>query len=62
MLADSNYLAIGMGGEGPALRVDETLNQGRTYRSETYENDALTGEESLLQNEFEVQDFEAYIF
>lgn len=33
MLADSSYLAIGMGGEGPALRVDETLNQGRTYRS-----------------------------
>lgn len=26
MLADLNYIAIGMGGDGPALRVDETLS------------------------------------
>ena len=61
MLADLNYLAIGMGGDGPALRVDETLSTGRSYKCLAYENENLMGKGNL-KNEFEVQDFEAFIF
>jgi len=48
MLADLNYLAIGMGGDGPALRVDMELKTGRSYRSLTYDNDVLTGKDGAL--------------
>lgn len=56
MLADINYLAIGMGGEGPALRLDEKLQYGKSYRSLTYENEILTckAEDDFKKNEFEV--------
>lgn len=37
-----DYFLIGMGDKGPALRVDEQLKIGRSYKSETFQNDPLT--------------------
>jgi len=37
-----DYLAIGSGDKGPALRIDETLKVGRSYQSETFQNEPLT--------------------
>ena len=55
MLADFDYLAIGMEEEGPALRLDDKLKNGKSYRSLTYENDLLTCKiEGFKRNEFEV--------
>jgi len=62
MLADLNYLAIGMGGDGPALRVDETLSTGWSYKCVTYDNQVLIDVADKFKNEFQVQDFEAFIF
>lgn len=62
MLADLDYLAIGMGGEGPAIRIDEKLQYGKSYRSETYNNNVLTCKKGAMGHDFEVQDLEAYLF
>lgn len=50
-----------MEGEGPAIRLDELLKFGKTYRSETYDNEVLTYRDDYLRNEFEILDMEAYI-
>lgn len=47
--------------EGPAIRLDEQLKFGKTYRSETYDNDVLTYKDDYLRNEFEIADLEVYI-
>lgn len=56
MLADVHYLAFGMGGEGPALRLDEQFKNGKSYNSLTYANDLLTckPEDDFRRHEFEV--------
>uniref|UniRef100_A0A7S1PIT7 Rab-GAP TBC domain-containing protein n=1 Tax=Percolomonas cosmopolitus TaxID=63605 RepID=A0A7S1PIT7_9EUKA len=41
VLGRNDSLSFGGAGEGPALRVDDTLNEGVTYRSETFDNDPL---------------------
>lgn len=56
-----DYLTVGMEGEGPAIRLDELLKFGKTYRSETYDNDVLTYRDGYLRYEFEILDMEAYI-
>lgn len=36
-------MAIGAGGDGPAIRLDELLKTGRSYKSATFENKVLSG-------------------
>ena len=41
MLCEYDYMTVGVKGEigdGPALRFDDTLKVGRSYKSETFEN------------------------
>jgi hypothetical protein len=52
------YIAIGFGDEGPALRVDDRLKQGRTYKSETFGNIPLTQSTSALATDFIVAKLE----
>jgi len=39
MICNSRYLSIGAGGDGPAIRIDDDLLNGHSYRSKTYENE-----------------------
>ena len=61
LLCKFDYLTVGMLNEGPAIRLDEKLKFGKTYRSETYDNDVLTYKDDYLRNEFEIADLEVYI-
>jgi hypothetical protein len=62
MLCDLDYIAIGAEGEGPALRFDDKLEHGKSYKSFTFNNEPLTCKtEGFKKNEFVVQDMEVYI-
>lgn len=37
-----DYLQIGGGGDGPAIHLNDTLQEGQTNASETFGNDILT--------------------
>ena len=55
-------MTVGANGEGPALRLDDKLQTGRSYHSETFDNDLLTQEtEGAFKDTFTVQDLEVFI-
>ena len=58
VLFADNYFAVGFGDEGPALRVDDKLKQGRTYKSETFGNIPLTQGKGPLATDFVVAKLE----
>ena len=52
-LFENDYLCIGFGGKGPAIRADDQLRKGRTYESETFLNEPL-----VPSNDFEIANVE----
>ena len=62
LMAALDYMAVGAGGKGPALRIDDLLKDGNTYVSDTFENKLLHGRtEGKFLNDFKVQDLEMFI-
>lgn len=64
MLCEYDYMCLGIkgdDGDGPALRFDDTLKVGRSYKSETFANQILTSKEGPLASDFEILEFEFYI-
>ena len=62
MLCEPTYLTIGANGQGPAIRFDEKLETGRSYSSETFQNDILTLEtEGAFKDTFKIDELEVYI-
>ena len=62
MLCEPTYLTIGANGQGPAIRFDEKLETGRSYCSETFQNDILTLEtEGAFKDTFRIDELEVYI-
>ena len=60
-LFKNEYFTIGSGGEGPALRIDESLTSGKSYDCETFGSTCLTDGVGFKANEFQVEDFELYL-
>lgn len=54
----ADYFTIGMEGGGPALRIDDKLKIGRTYQSDTFDNEPLTQTEGSTANDFKIIKFE----
>lgn len=44
MYCEYKCLTIGSGGDGPAIRLDETLTNGRTSACDTFNNPILVNE------------------
>jgi len=57
-MVSNNCLSVGGGGEGPGLWLDEELNEGHSYRSETFQNEPL----DEGRTEFWVKRVEAFGF
>jgi len=47
MLCEPTYMTVGAKGDGPAIRLDEKLKNGKSYSSETFKNPILTGKEGF---------------
>ena len=53
LLASTEYLSVGAGGKGPALRFDDKLKDGSTFECETFNNELLHGrKEGSFINDF----------
>ena len=48
-------------GQGPAIRLDERLEKGKSYQSETFMNSLLTEKTGFKGEEFEVDDIELFL-
>lgn len=62
MECNPNYISIGSGFDGPAIRVDGNLGKGSTNRCETFESPVLAGNgEKHVDDAFEVYNVELFI-
>jgi len=61
LLSKTDYFSIGGGGDGAAFSLDEELNQGHTYHSETYNNPQFNLGNSPSDSSFKCVALEVYI-
>ena len=56
-------MTVGAQGDGPSIRIDETLKHGKSYKSKTFNNEVLTykPEGEFKREEFDIENIEVYI-
>jgi hypothetical protein len=60
-LGEHEYFSIGGEGDGPAIRVNETLDKGQTNASGTYKNPPLTLGEKFVDDLYNIHNLEIFI-
>lgn len=62
MLCEPDYMTVGSNGDGPAIRFDDKLDTGRSYHSETFDNELLTLETvGAFKDTFNIDELEVFI-
>ena len=62
MYCEYKCLTIGSGGDGPAIRLDETVTNGRTSACETFDNPILVHEgKKHVDDEFIAKNTQVFI-
>lgn len=56
LLCDKQFFSFGAGGDGAAIRVDESFGSCTSFESETFKNKVLTGKET----DFKTEELEVY--
>jgi len=61
LVCAGDYISIGNGGDGPAIYLDEELNNGQTYKCDTYNNPQLNGLDGKANSAFRCLNLEVYV-
>lgn len=62
LFSDWKSITIGSGGDGPAIRLDQDLHDGRTSQCETFHSPILVHEgQKHIDDAFKAKNFEVFI-